>query len=203
MSFSNLPDELLLDIIGRLYIKQLLQLVQTCRRLRYICDPRTTTGKRIWQCIRKQEGWPDPNVIGISDFSFCKAYYSRGCHLCDKHPRIRNVRWEYGTLKLCNECFSRVTIPEYKLKQMEIDWGRYGHLPSIRAGPDPVWSALNGNRCYLLRHIPKDLPSAEEAKASVNRREAVERFKQELLAAEAEKTLACKMDQEEHHKRGG
>lgn len=128
----QMPFELLSMILSFLEPKDLLQCFTVSKQLYSALNPQSDEGKRTWRLTRQQSGYPDPGLVGKTDFEFFKIYCSRGCDFCNHHPQTRKVYWGLHGYKLCEGCLGRHTIRSYELKRAGIHVDRYQHLPSAR-----------------------------------------------------------------------
>ncbi len=160
LQLLHLPNEILGKIVLSIdNSKTSLEMMRTCKRIHALFDNNTRTGQRVWQSIRNKEGWPDPSVIGMSDYKFIRAIYGRGCHKCHDHPRLRTPIWEFKGMRLCKQCFRRCTIRDYELVSLGISKSCFDHLPYFECAFNDNWIY----RSYLKQDISEDTPTVEEA----------------------------------------
>ena len=108
-----------------------LNMMRTCKRIHALFDATQPYGKRVWKSLREREGWPDPSRIGLSEYSFIKAIYGRGCNNCDIHPRMRSPIWEFQGIRLCKECYRTLTIRDYELDAETAAYALSKNLPHV------------------------------------------------------------------------
>ncbi|KAI8813634.1 hypothetical protein BJ742DRAFT_789010 [Cladochytrium replicatum] len=171
--FLEISNEIFCMIISHISdLSTLSALLQTCRQISTEMKPSTTWTQQFWARIRLSHNWPDPNLIGLNDFQFLKAYYGRWCNNCVNQPRARKFYWAFNGIPLCDDCLKRVTIELSQLKQ-QLPHDRYAYLPSI---------LIHGHgrqrmrTLYLASNILDHSPTEDEIKAMKLRRTRVEQF---------------------------
>ncbi len=166
--FLSLPNELLCLVIRCIDdSKTSLEMLRVCKRIYSLFDARTRSGQSIWKSIRENEGWPDPQPIGLSDYAFIRAYYGRGCRNCVHHPRLRTPIWAFSGMRLCKACFKRLTIRDYQLTVPD-KWCE--HLPYVQPSPTFYY------KCYLRSQIPQSRSSSYTRELGFSLQRNVELF---------------------------
>lgn len=163
----DLPLEVIEDIVENLDCVDIVSLRSSCTYMKSILHTEGQTGRRIWNKVRKREGWPDPSVIGISDFQFLESKHGRGCNFCEDAPRVRTPRWEFGGIRMCEECKPVYTTRHYELDDVTL--ARCQYLPHMEVDGWTPGSGWRGHlqswsyRVYLTKSIPDhDLTEIEE-----------------------------------------
>lgn len=164
-AFADLPVEVLGDIVGNLDVKCVISLLSSCKFMKSLMHPEGFIGRCIWHKVRKREGWPDPIVIGLTDFQFLKCKHGRGCNFCTDAPRVRTPKWEFKGVRMCERCVHEHTTRDYTLDVVEESRCRY--LPSIEVSGWTRSHSRYGSawtyRMYLTKSIPcHNLTETEE-----------------------------------------
>jgi hypothetical protein len=171
MELLDLSTELLSAIAMLITdIKTCLEMMLTCKRILSLFSPDTLHGKKIFTRIRERSRWPDPNTVNMSDYTFLRAMYGRGCSMCEYHPQLRTPIWEFRGIRLCQVCFKRKTVRNYELN--DVPQEHYSHLPNIRKSESISSFGTRSYRVYVKNDIPKEAPTATE----------IEHGRQHLLA---------------------
>ena len=117
---------------------------KTCQRAHFLLDLSKdwNIGAKCWTLIRIKLGFPDPIAIEITDAALLKAYYGRGCVMCDKSPSTRKVHWQLGAKRICNSCISEHTTINSRLARSGIDSSCYSFLPKIPYHKTVGWGGI-------------------------------------------------------------
>lgn len=115
----NLPVEILSEIFFYLSPKDAIKMYLCSKKSYRFLDPSEKNGMYIWKRYRQALLFPNPNQINLTDFMFLKAYYTRGCNGCKKHPKMRKIFWEFHAKKMCEDCLARFTIKDYLIQSEE------------------------------------------------------------------------------------
>lgn len=138
--FTDLPVEIIGEVVCYLEPKDAVNILSTCKLLNEIMRPDGAEGRRNWRILRQRLGWPDPASIGMTDIQFLKRQYGRGCDYCANAPRIRIPKWEFFGMRMCKSCLDELTWRDYMLGVQErIDCLTY--LPSVIVpGPPRIYN---------------------------------------------------------------
>lgn len=115
----HLPVEILSEIFFYLSPKDAIKMYLCSKKGYKFLDPSQKNGMYIWKKYRETLLFPNPNQINLTDFMFLKAYYTRGCNGCKKHPKIRKIYWEFHAKKMCEDCLAKFTIKDYLIQSEE------------------------------------------------------------------------------------
>lgn len=172
--FTDLPVEIIGDVICYLEPTDAVNIISTCKAIKKIMHPEGSEGRRNWRILRQRLGWPDPTSIGMTDYKFIQRQYGRGCDFCVNAPRIRTPKWEFRGLRLCTSCIESHTVRDYVLTYDKLLDRLL--LPSILIpGPPRAYNWPN-YRLYLKASVQR-LPIAN---LNFHERKEMERSSREL-----------------------
>ena len=169
----RLPIEILGNIICRLDSKDALSLSKTCKYVNSLMHPDGSEGRKIWSVLRQREGWPDPAIIGMTDYRFFRCLNGRGCDFCTRSPRMRTPKWEFGGVRMCKACLPENTIRSYLLD--DVSARRCAHVPSIKVNTWYSWNTIT-YQLYLKDAVPDHDLTADEEIQMYDRLRATENF---------------------------
>lgn len=129
--FLDLPNETLCTFLKFLPGGQAaLAMMMTCKRVYALFDENSKSGASIWTSIREKEGWPDPALIGITDFTFLRAMFGKGCDVCNGLENTE-PRWEWKGMRVCASCMHDISVKEYDLAWEVRKWNQDAGVPSV------------------------------------------------------------------------
>lgn len=139
-------------------------------------DPATGRGQLLWSRKRKQMEFPDPAILGKTDYDCLKIYFSEVCSFCQTTDLpCKTISWKLGGIRFCFDCFKAHTIPDrYLWQSADIRYYKFvsfeDNHPLGRKMDDP-WQ-----RVCLRSDIRDHIPTEEEMRVLKERYEAVETF---------------------------
>ncbi len=153
-----LPDELVEFVLQDVTdYATLTSLDSTCRQFHRLLDPLSVFGKKVWRASRCGERWPDPELIGISDYTFLHIQYGKPlCSFCGGKPRWRDPTWQFRGLRFCQSCFDHKTVNRSELLlTTSLSMGQLRVIPFVvcQAGTEAKRKAY-----YLKDSIPQAKP---------------------------------------------
>jgi hypothetical protein len=138
--------------------QEFLNLSHVSKYARDLMDPNLPHIKRAWKTMRERMEFPDPAVIGLSDYSFFKTFYGSECSFCSDRSQKLKAHPMFYRYRLCNSCVKQYFVSE---KELSCHSNYYLHLPMVHSSNLNPVEDKDLYRMYFKPDLPKSRPSKE------------------------------------------